>query len=354
MSAPVARKPAEVADLRLHLREQWQPGRPFHRIAARSHCTTGSPSDYALWEHRELGEATLWWVAADMVELLVASAPSVPDAVRLPELPCPAERGLVVFERPWSGSDSEIAGGHVEVDAVMWGRGLLPPLPDRGRVAPAPTVGISSYRRVIFDEGLWASEIELALRSGLMKRAIAQPIVRGSGLAAYSLHGCEWLPLGRSEWPVSDELGVPPLNRMPDHQVASYLEDRRMLAALWTLLAQEGIAQTQVQRPERQAVRRTMRAGLSSAIAEVRVVNIRQTRGHSAGGGTSEQRDWSHRWLVSGHWRHQPVGRRRQDRRLTWISPHVKGPADKPLVVKEVVHALRADAPSDRPRGVPR
>lgn len=45
--------------------------------------------------------------------------------------------------------------------------------------------------------------------------------------------------------------------------------------------------------------------------------------------------DWSHRWLVGGHWRNQwyaTLGVHRQ----IWISPFVKGPADKPLEVNKL------------------
>jgi hypothetical protein len=50
--------------------------------------------------------------------------------------------------------------------------------------------------------------------------------------------------------------------------------------------------------------------------------------------------DWSHRWVVSGHWRHQYLpscGTHRQQ----WIASHVKGPDDKPLVVRDEVTYLR-------------
>ncbi len=44
--------------------------------------------------------------------------------------------------------------------------------------------------------------------------------------------------------------------------------------------------------------------------------------------------NWTHRWLVGGHWRNQPyksLGIHRQ----IWISPYVKGPEELPLVVNK-------------------
>lgn len=45
------------------------------------------------------------------------------------------------------------------------------------------------------------------------------------------------------------------------------------------------------------------------------------------------QIDWSHRWSVTGHWRHYKDGRK------IWIGSHVKGPEDKPLIPSVRVYA---------------
>lgn len=52
-----------------------------------------------------------------------------------------------------------------------------------------------------------------------------------------------------------------------------------------------------------------------------------------------EARQWTHRWLVHGHWRWQPHGPGRTLRRLTYIRPHVKGPDDLPLRVPTRVNS---------------
>lgn len=46
--------------------------------------------------------------------------------------------------------------------------------------------------------------------------------------------------------------------------------------------------------------------------------------------------------IVSGHWREQPCGPNHGERRRQWIAPYVKGPRDKPLVLKDTVRVLRA------------
>jgi hypothetical protein len=49
-------------------------------------------------------------------------------------------------------------------------------------------------------------------------------------------------------------------------------------------------------------------------------VDLRQAGDQKPGSG----REYRHRWLVRGHWRHLADGRR------TWVRPYVKGPAGAP------------------------
>jgi hypothetical protein len=44
--------------------------------------------------------------------------------------------------------------------------------------------------------------------------------------------------------------------------------------------------------------------------------------------------EWSHRWMVRGHWRLQPYGPDHKLRKTIWIDPYVKGPEDKPLDIR--------------------
>jgi hypothetical protein len=47
--------------------------------------------------------------------------------------------------------------------------------------------------------------------------------------------------------------------------------------------------------------------------------------------------NWTRRWMVRGHWRQQPCGPQNSLRRLKWIDPFVKGPADKPLDIRPTI-----------------
>ena len=50
--------------------------------------------------------------------------------------------------------------------------------------------------------------------------------------------------------------------------------------------------------------------------------------------------EWTHRWPVRGHWRNQPYGPGRTQVRRIWIPPYIKGPTDKPLIVKDTIWSL--------------
>jgi hypothetical protein len=43
------------------------------------------------------------------------------------------------------------------------------------------------------------------------------------------------------------------------------------------------------------------------------------------------------RFIVRGHWTHQPCGEGRRDRKLTWITPYWKGPSLAPVVPRNYV-----------------
>ena len=74
--------------------------------------------------------------------------------------------------------------------------------------------------------------------------------------------------------------------------------------------------------------------------SEVVVVRLRRRSVDDEAGhdGADEHVPWSHRWLVSGHWRNQWLPSRAAHR-LQWISNHIKGPTNKPLIVKDRVTA---------------
>ena len=70
-----------------------------------------------------------------------------------------------------------------------------------------------------------------------------------------------------------------------------------------------------------------------------RVISVIMLRRRSGQGHRDTEVEWSHRWLVRGHWRNQWYSSE-QTHRLIYINPHIKGPEDKPLVIHDKVNIL--------------
>jgi hypothetical protein len=67
-------------------------------------------------------------------------------------------------------------------------------------------------------------------------------------------------------------------------------------------------------------------------IKEVVVFTLRRAKPPKYEGEEREVQ-WSHRWLVQGHWRNQWYSSEKVHRQI-WIAPFIKGPDDKPLIFK--------------------
>jgi hypothetical protein len=97
------------------------------------------------------------------------------------------------------------------------------------------------------------------------------------------------------------------------------------------LITQRVMSQT-TQGVDRHTRKRAMRADIP--FTEVNVVDLPRRVSSSNPQGTGVE--YTHRWMVAGHWRNQwypSLGTHRQ----RWIHGYVKGPDDKPLVVKQRV-----------------
>lgn len=102
-------------------------------------------------------------------------------------------------------------------------------------------------------------------------------------------------------------------------------------------LCQQSLTRTVKEPPDRALRRRMERVKLTPK--PVTVITLRHMSAAPSHGGNPV--NWSHRWTVRQHWRKQPC---KVDgvwtTRAVLIHPYVKGPDDKPLLVREHVHAL--------------
>lgn len=87
------------------------------------------------------------------------------------------------------------------------------------------------------------------------------------------------------------------------------------------------------------SIGKTMRKGrLVDRVARFIVASRKAVRYESTPNDDPTNVDWQHRWQVCGHWRTvKGIGKDQQGnpvRGFTWVNEHVKGPDDKPLILK--------------------
>jgi hypothetical protein len=97
-------------------------------------------------------------------------------------------------------------------------------------------------------------------------------------------------------------------------------------------LMQQRIASKTMHRPDRATRREAAKLPLPDD-REIVVVRLRREASEPHDDHVPQDANYSHRFIVSGHWRNQPYPSEGIHRQI-WISPYVKGPEDKPLIVR--------------------
>lgn len=347
----------DLPDFRLWLIDQWRPGGVFSNVAA-AHVDVGnigmyrdvpivrldpSPPRYSL------PRAALWYVSPDMSRLVDHASRTLPETTLTHDL-MPDEHGLVVFAEPLRGTTAD-THEPINIRAIGWCFGALR--------APAGTwiegLAINTYQWLSLAE--YAKRDAITVDPALAGAQVGDEIVTSDGrpgvvAGAIDASSEFWMPCGMSDWQLgkNTEAFLGGFEDSPIQHAAadSDREDRCWLAALW-LLASQPLAHTQTQNARRQVRRRTERANIP-ATSDVRLIDVRRQASraeseHEPGeGGT--RRGYSHRFIVGGDggfWRQQACGPGWKDHRPVWIAPFVKGPADKPLRLKETVKVLKED-----------
>lgn len=111
----------------------------------------------------------------------------------------------------------------------------------------------------------------------------------------------------------------------------------RWLLTVWRLM-QQSITDVHEEVPPRQLRRLIERKNLPDK--KVTVIALR--RSAAKGDGTTEV-EWTHQWMVRGYWKQQPYKDEHGEwqKRVIYIHPHLKGPPDKPLLIRDHVYSLQ-------------
>jgi len=233
----------------------------------------------------------LWWLSQDLGEL-IARAASLMPLFELHEEHIPAWPGICFLEypllgaRPFLGSQND----YVNISAVSWTMAQS----EGGH----PLLYVVGHSRI---------------REG-------------------------WVPTSYAGWAIGQKQDDVSL---AEKALDTNVEDLNWLAALWSIAAQQRYVTCGIDAGTRAERRRSLKASTPS---DIKIVRLRSTRQSAANGDLtgSQHGNYSHRFLVAGHWKMQPFGPARQLRRPIYIDEYVKGPEGSPLVVKETVRAVTA------------
>ncbi len=265
------------------------------------------------WVMDALVDSTMYYLTREAVAQLLHLYVTWPDEVQLEPEDSPTTSGLIVFEEPVWGIDSEQEGVDVRVDAILWSPVVL---------SDGEGVGIGLYSKASLDS---ASDETWHRVGGLIN--FTKP-----GAEQGNVEGDFFWPLGRTDWrwgtTVSNNGDVLDLTL-----VQSLEEDRRLLGSLWKLMTAAVFTENNevVPRPAR---RRSEKSGLRNS-SNVRVLTWNPpTRTRSRTEDEDHDVDvprWASRWVVRGHFRSQPYGPGRTKRKVIFVDSFVKGPDNLPL-----------------------
>ncbi|MBM4574954.1 hypothetical protein GS896_25650 [Rhodococcus hoagii] len=251
-----------------------------------------------------LNQADTYWVSEDMCAVLTSAQETMPDDDVIIDAP-PSPHGFLVFATPIVVPIVEEFGRALHLNALQW-------RPAR-RTLPA-----SKFQPVQVDDGTLMQWFTVPADD--RERAFCgpfSPVNTGS-----------FLPTGTVLRSTNDvRLGA------LSHTTVNL---NRHARALWTLMQQPLAVLGDLDPTDKQT--KTARRAHTDVRPTV-VVTLRRARdGRPTGDAAAVQ--YSHRWVVRGHWRRQWYDSLGTHKPI-WINEHIKGPDDAPLVVKEKVIAWR-------------
>jgi len=260
---------------------------------------------------RLLEVAYPYYVTPDMSLLVQHAAGGLDDEDLFDPSLAPTGAGFVRFERPLSITD--VRGAHMKANWMLWGP------------SPAGTL------IVIWNDVRDPDDVTHYLE-GEFGREVKR--VMGNWSIIGGTHVLVGAPLGEERVPVPEQYladleadGIEP---------TPFTNIERLAQSLWLLLDQTLVST----REEQARPKQTHHARKLNLKTRVTVIDLRRMVGANRAEGESHI-EWSHRWVVRGHWRWQACGVGYSERRRIWVAPFIKGPDDAPLATNERVYALR-------------
>lgn len=276
----------------------------------------------AIRKKRSIGrtvEDSIWWVAEDLSSVVWDAVLSGTAPTDILEEALPSYFGIMYFDG---------------------GEGL--PLPCVPLYGPeAGTIQYLTINAVIWDQSFDRNEL---LINGKPSRVNFTPVAALSGpFLSYPDTNPATLPLmtdsiGSPDWSIEHVLGF-------SRKSVADLSEKLVKTAL-RLSRMEYFAKNQetiVEPPTKSARKKAARE--KSKPDTVVIATLRKPKKQpNEELIDSHGREYSHRWIVRGHNRKQLIGKRDSEElvyKTVWIAPYVKGPWEKPLVIKDKVNVWK-------------
>lgn len=307
--------------------------------------TSTSPADTAKnlvrLMHAHVRHAEAYRISADMMTLLDGAAAQLNDLDRLDLGKFPTACGFARLDRPLVISDihGRVMLGH----AISWGPvRIANPRASAGEDDTVTAVMMALWNDIEVEPDDYAREIAewnvpRELRTGAGQWSlIGVDIFTNDMRAGPPTLGIADLPDRVREKALRSGTDLEPIG--DGRTVTNTL---RWVIALLEMLNQR-IVESVTERPNAYARRRAKQRKQSRS--DVTIIQLRRpvrVRDETDAEHARRVVDWHSRWVVRGHWRRQRVGKGRQEIRRTWVSAHVKGPDDKPLVVRDKLYDVR-------------
>lgn len=276
-----------------------------------------------------------FFVNADMCELIAYSAEMFDATDKADVTLPPVDNGFVYFEKPMVLHD--IQGSEIKVNAMLWRR---------------TPVRVGNNLIDAFVCHMWNDQVRTPdsiaeLRDPEQLSELFHREITKEEVEHYHRLNGRWGYVGIANYVDGQDIGPAEIEASEDvaqayadkgvPAIVAFTNVNRFFHAFWLMMAQPLAEAVKTDEPDRATRRRMAAANLPS---DVTVIQFRR-RESKKSEGPAKKVNWTHRWMVRGFWRWQPYKVEGEwIRKRIWIAPTIKGPEDKPLVLKQKVYAL--------------
>lgn len=336
-----AMKPKDMLDMRHDLQVKLMNRKIRDFMAAT--IMAGSPveREHEAWNVVDATLVTIeraenFFVNADMCELIAHSATMFDESDKADITLAPVDNGFVYFEKPLELND--IQGKNILINAMLWRR--------------TPTrIGnnlVDSYVCHMWNDQYRTPDDVAKIRDPEeLEGLFGYPISKEQVEAYHRLNG-RWGYIGIAMYADGQDIGPQEISASEDVAaeyerngvvaIVAFTNVDRFFHAFW-LMMQQPLAEAVKNDPPDRATRKRMAA--ANLPSDVTVIQFRR-RESKKPEGPAKKVNWTHRWMVRGHWRWQwykDESKTPYQKRI-WIAPMIKGPEDKEFVPKQKVYAF--------------